>query len=326
MRVRRESIFEIAPILKAALADVGIVAQDAEIYTLLLKKGPQRAKYITKFTGTNKALVYRSLKCLQAKGVVTSRLGFPASFEATPLNVILDQAAECRRREAQAIIRNKKLLYDALRLLEVAETPTVEDKFAILKNVHIAAMKGIELAKRTINEYLLMNDLLLSHLNDYFKDLVSVATTTVRHKAQFRLITHVDCMHLDEAKKIVARLDMNSRYIEIRHLELSPLLFPRFALSDENALILNFDSWQEQSEQKLKPEKLIWTTNKTLIRLMRLLFNEEWNKSIDMRKRIAELENNKNPFQASENIESFIQNAVDKGSYSCRKWDPKLWE
>lgn len=317
--MRRESGFEIAPILTAALADVGIVAHAAEIYTLLLKKGPQKAKDITKFAGANKALVYRSLKYLQAKGFVTSRLDFPASFEATPLSVMLDQLAECKKREAEVILRNKELCGDVLRDINIPET-TAQDEFSILINLHLGVLKSIEMARQTKSEYLIMNDQLASFSHDFVKDFISVATNTVRHKARLRLITNVDRMNLNEARKIVARLDLNSGYIEIRHLELSPLLFPRFALSDEKSLILNFDSSQQHSEHTPSLDKMMWTTNITLIRLMRLLFNEEWGKSIDVRKRIAELENNEKPFQASENQESVVQDVLGGNSYRCGRY------
>jgi sugar-specific transcriptional regulator TrmB len=320
--VPKEARLEIAPVLKAALADVGIVAHAAEIYTFLLKKGPQRAKDITKFVGTNKALVYRSLKYLQAKGFVTSRLDFPTSFEATPLSVMLDKLAKCKKREAEVILRNKELCRDVLRDTDITETTVRDDEFSIFMNLHLGVLKSIEMARQTRSEYLIMSDQLASYSHDFVKDVVSVATNTVRNKARFRLITHVDCMNLNEAKKIVARLDMNSGYIEIRHLELSPILFPRFALSDENALILNFDSWQEHSEHIPSLDKMIWTTNITLIRLMKLLFNEEWSKSTDIRKKIAELENK--PFQASENQDPIVRKAFVYSSYRCGAWNPEL--
>ena len=40
-------------------------------------------------------------------------------------------------------------------------------------------------------------------------------------------------------------------------------------------------------------DKLLWTNNKAIIQLAKLLFNKLWDESIDIQERITELENMK---------------------------------
>ena len=290
-QVYSENELGLMSLLKETLRNTGITERAAAIYIFLLTKGkPQTARDIKKFMGRNKALVYRSLKQLQAKGIVVSTMTFPARFTAKPLGVILDHAAEAKKREAQLLTKQKKLLCNVIKALKVADSSITGDEFAILRSEHIAVVKGKELAKQTKSDYLVMGDQVASYA--VAEDLRVVATTVKRKKARFRFITNLNHADLNVTKRLIGKIDINSEYIKVRHLDLSSVLFPSFALSDESAIIFKFDTWEEiNSKDAQGVDKLLWTNNKALIRLAKLLFNELWDKSIDIRKRIAELEN-----------------------------------
>ncbi len=130
-------------VLKEVLRNIGITGKAATIYIFLLNKGtPQHAKDITRLMRTNKALVYRSLKYLQANGFILSTMTFPASFAAIPLGVILDNASKTKKREARMLEKDKKLMSTVIKSLKIADTPVVDDEYAILRNQHIAHLKG----------------------------------------------------------------------------------------------------------------------------------------------------------------------------------------
>ncbi len=283
------------PILKEVLKNIGITGKAATIYIFLLKKAvPQYAKDITKLMRSNKALVYRSLKQLQANGFITATMTFPASFAAIPLGVILDNAAKTKKREAQLLEKDKKLLNSVIKSLKIEDTPMVDDEYAILRNQHVAHLKGLELVKQTSNECLIISDRLTRREYDIPEGMrTAVAAAVKKNKARFRLIANIDYSTLNLAKDMVAKLDLLGvgDYIKMRHLELAPASFPGFTLSDESKIILQFDTWKGMdSKSALGMDRLLWTNNKAIIRLAKLLFNKLWDESIDIRERIAELE------------------------------------
>jgi sugar-specific transcriptional regulator TrmB len=281
------------PHLKEVLGNVGMTERAAAIYIFLLKKSaPQTANDITKFMRKNKALVYRNLRHLQANGFVLSAMGFPARFTAVPLGVVLDHAAKSKRREAQLLTKEKRALCNIIESLEVADTSTTREEFAILRGSNIAVLKGRELARQTESEFLVIGDQPASHANDVTEELPVIANAVKRRKARFRFITNLDNVGLNVISGLIGKLDLDNRYIEIRHLDLEPGFFPGFALSDESAMIFKFDTHNEiDSKNAPRTDSLLWTNNKALIRSSKLLFDKLWDESMDIRKRIAELEN-----------------------------------
>lgn len=318
------------PILEKTLFDLGMIEGASEIYTYLLKKGPKMAKDVTKFVGGNKALVYRRLKFLMSKGFIKSTLDFPARFEAVSLNSIIDQFAESKKRELCYIKKSKERLQGILENLD-AEVESEKDEFSIMKSSFLGITKCLEIAKQTKTEYLFMNDQLSHFQHDLVKDIQMIASTTLRNKAYFRFITNVENKNLSEAKKIIKKIGVDNPRIGIRHLTLHPNDFPRFALGDERAVVFYFD--ELNSKTILDQEKLFWTTNIAFIRSMRLLFNELWEKSIDIRVRIAELEGTRFAFPNAQNREiqiSSIENSFDydnpfeNGHHACRARDSQI--
>ena len=314
------------PFLKGVLSDFGMIEGASEIYLFLLKKGPKLAADITHFIGGNKALIYRRLKFLLSKGFIKATLGYPARFEAVPLDSIINQFTEIKKRELQSIKRNRRKLQDILKTIEV-ETEPAKDEFSIMKSSHLGIIKCLEIAKQTKTEYLIMNDQIAPIQHDFVKDVQLIASHTFRKKAKFRFITNVDRRNLNEAKEITDKMDLNGPYFEIRHLALHPDAFPRFALGDERAIVFYFDTLD--SKLILDPEKLFWTNNLAFIRSMKLLFNEMWCRSTDIRKRIAEIEETESAFLTSQNEENlsqplFAKNLIEddhsfykKGHYTC---------
>lgn len=318
--------------MEKTLFDLGMIKGASEIYTFLLKRGPKMAKDITKFTGGNKALVYRRLKFLLSKGYIKSTLDFPARFEAVPLDLIINQFAESKKRELHNIKRSREKLRDILENLDTEEE-TAKDEFSIMKSSFLGIIKCLSIAKQTKNEYLIMNDQLAPFQHDFIKDMQLIASQTLRNKAEFRFITNVDSKNLNEAKQIVKKLNLNSPYIGVRHLDLHQDDFPRFALGDEDAVVFYFDTLDFKT--MLNPEKLFWTSNVAFIRSMRLLFNELWHKSIDIRARIAELEGTEFAIPSSRNQEPFLQlpstesglkadSPFENGHHACRARDTQI--
>ena len=86
----------------------GLKRLDAEVYVYLVQNNPQKARDLAKALETYKRQLYRSLRKLQRKGMVSASQERPASFSAVSLDKVLDHFSEASREAAQFIEDNKE--------------------------------------------------------------------------------------------------------------------------------------------------------------------------------------------------------------------------
>ena len=97
------------------LATLGLKETDSDIYLLLAKEGPQLGRNIGKALNLHKQQLYRSLKRLQDKGMVSSTLERPARFSAVTLEKVLEFLIETSKEQALALQESKEELLSAWR-------------------------------------------------------------------------------------------------------------------------------------------------------------------------------------------------------------------
>jgi sugar-specific transcriptional regulator TrmB len=90
------------------LVRLGLTKKDAQVYVFLAQTGPQKARDIAHALEMYKRQLYRSLKKLQNKGIVSATLERPAKFSAVPFEKVLDIFAKAKIEEAQLIEQNKE--------------------------------------------------------------------------------------------------------------------------------------------------------------------------------------------------------------------------
>ncbi len=93
-----------------ALASLGFTETDSEIYVLLAKEGPQKGRKIGEALNLYKRQLYRSLKRLQKKGMVSSTLERPALFSAVSIETVLEVLIEAKKGQALALQNSRKEL------------------------------------------------------------------------------------------------------------------------------------------------------------------------------------------------------------------------
>ena len=98
-----ERIFE-------ALLSLGLSQTDARVYIYLASKGPMKARDIICNLKINKQQLYRSLKRLRNKGIVSSSKGFPAIFSAELFEKALKVLIKEKNEQAQIITEKKDTL------------------------------------------------------------------------------------------------------------------------------------------------------------------------------------------------------------------------
>lgn len=97
------------------LERLGLKHLDAEVYVYLVQHDPQKARDIAEALETYKKQLYRSLKSLQRKGIITASQKRPATYSAVSFDKVLDQFIEADREEAQRIEENKEQLLSTWR-------------------------------------------------------------------------------------------------------------------------------------------------------------------------------------------------------------------
>ena len=99
------------------LMSFGLSPRDSEIYSYLILEGEQKAKNLAERLKLHKQQLYRSLKRLQRKGLVSSTPEFPALFSAVPLEKVLELLIEAKKEQALALQRNRQELLSSWRAI-----------------------------------------------------------------------------------------------------------------------------------------------------------------------------------------------------------------
>lgn len=90
------------------LESFGLKRLDVEVYVYLVQHDPQKARDIAEALETYKRQLYRSLKSLRRKGMVSASQERPALFSAVSFDKVLDQFIKANREEAQRIEESKE--------------------------------------------------------------------------------------------------------------------------------------------------------------------------------------------------------------------------
>ncbi len=90
------------------LESLGLKHLDAEVYVYLVQHDPQKARDIAEALETYKRQLYRSLKSLKRKRMVSASQERPARFSAVSFEQVLNQFIETNNEEAQRIEENRE--------------------------------------------------------------------------------------------------------------------------------------------------------------------------------------------------------------------------
>jgi sugar-specific transcriptional regulator TrmB len=95
------------------LIDIGLRRLDAEVYVFLVTHGPiKRKKLATTLTLSNQQL-YRSLKNLQIRGMITTTEKRPCQFSAVPFEKVLDLLSMKKEGQAKALEKVRQDLLES---------------------------------------------------------------------------------------------------------------------------------------------------------------------------------------------------------------------
>jgi len=269
---------------------LGLTRLDSQIYIYLSKKGPKKGLEIAKGLKTQKQTMYRSLKALQSKGIVTATLEHPARFSAVSFGIVIDLFAKAKMAEAQHIQESKGELLASWQAITVGETSDPSARFSVLEGRGYINSKILQMAKETKNRFSTISTVKRLLRADQF----GLFDTACSHPSgiQLRFLTQLSKQDIHLIKDLLKGFERMKINIEGRTPDLSPNIFPEMVIKDEDETIF-FISPAPTTPTIEESEICLWTNCKSLVQAMTTVFDDLWQNSTEIQRKITEIETGK---------------------------------
>jgi sugar-specific transcriptional regulator TrmB len=267
-----------------SLKDFGLTNKESEVYIYLAKTCIQKAGTISKQLRMHKAQVYRIVDSLRSKGLVESTFEVPMRFQAVPFERYLDLMIKAKKDEVTLLEGKRDQLLAHWNSINI-ECPAFHlGRFMIIEGRNKLYSMVFQMFERAEKEVLGIID--SSGLTQAVQfGLLNVLEKT---QARFRFLTEITKENLRTIKPVIERMTTKNANFTVNHVGLVSGICPRFIIrDDEEALILL--SHEDPFSMDRKHEDGIWT-NKPAVFYTQSFFEELWHKSINIDKRILELE------------------------------------
>jgi sugar-specific transcriptional regulator TrmB len=274
------------------LSDLGLTRLDSKIYIYLAKKGPQKGKDISKALKVQKQQLYRSLKKLQRKAIVSATLEHPASFSAVSFEKILDLFIRAKLEEVQNIQYEKSKLLSSWEAIKIGATPDTAARFMVIEGRNIIYSRIKQMINETKSQLAIISTVTGLARTDLFGLLDSGFKHPQLSKVQFRLLTHLSKENVSIMQALLTETPKTKLRFEIRNPNLGRGLFPQMVIRDEEEVMFFINP----KVDGFLPEQdylCLWTNCKSLIHSFLTMFEELWRNSTDIEKKIIELKTGK---------------------------------
>jgi sugar-specific transcriptional regulator TrmB len=274
------------------LVDLGLTRLDSQVYIYLSKRGPQKGKEISKALKVEKQPLYRSLKKLQSKAIVSATLERPARFSAVSFEEVLDLFIRAKLEEAQNIQHDKTQLLSSWQAIQVGEAPDTSAKFMVIEGRNIIYSRIKQMINETKSQLSIISTVSGLARADQFGLLDAGFKHPLRSKVQFRFLTHVTEQNVNTIKALLKETPKAELRFEIRTPNLGLRLFPRMVMRDEEEVVF-FITPKVDGSMSEQDNVCLWTNCKSLVHSFLAMFEELWQNSTDIERKIAEIETGK---------------------------------
>jgi len=211
---------------------------DAQIYILLAKKGPLRAIEVGRALKMSKPQLYRSLKNLESRGIVSATLEHPAKFSALPFEKALDLLAKAKMKkaleEAQRIQETKDDLLANWQALNIGEYSDSSAKFMVIEGRNNIYAKIQQMITETKNQISTMTTAPSLIRADQFGLFDIGFKHPLKSKTKFRFLTELSEQNVPAMKILLKEIAQANLPFEGRNPDLGLRLFPRMVIRDED--------------------------------------------------------------------------------------------
>jgi hypothetical protein len=275
-----------------ALTDLGLSQLDAKVYVFLGKRGLQKGQDIARGLKVNKQQIYRSLKNLQDRGIVSVTFDHPARYSAEPFQKVIDLFIRAKMEDAQRLKQSKDSILSDWQSIAIAETHETSAKFTVFKgrnHIYSKLKQMVEATKYTLS---IISDVPgLVHL-DQFGLLDRSFNYGSKSKIQFRFLTEPTHQNLNFMKSLLERKHKTAFSFEGRTPDLGLKLFSRMIISDNKEAIFFINSGTERTLIE-QDDLCFWTNCKSIVDSFAAVFEELWSNSTSIQKKIVEIETGK---------------------------------
>ncbi|HEX9863131.1 MAG TPA: helix-turn-helix domain-containing protein [Candidatus Bathyarchaeia archaeon] len=273
------------------LENLGLTQPDAQIYIFLGKKGPQKAKDIAKFLRVPKQTLYRAIKNLQSKGLITATLEHPAKFSAVPFDRVLDLFVKAKTEEAHRIEQDKTSLLSDWQSIVIAETSEQSPRFTVIEGRNYIYPRLRQMIEDTKIQLSIVSTVQGLMRADQFGLLGTAFNHASKTNTKFRLLTELSQENLKAMKLLLEKMPKESGF-EGRTPELGLKLISRMLIRDD-AEAAFFVSQDTDRTAKEVDDVCLWTNSTTIVNSFKAVFEDLWHNSTGIEKRIAEIETGK---------------------------------
>jgi sugar-specific transcriptional regulator TrmB len=274
------------------LESLGFAQSDAQIYILLGKKGPQKAKNIANFLKMPKQTLYLAIKNLQNRGIITATLEHPARFSAVPFERVLDVFIKGKMEEAQRFRQDKKSILSDWRSITIDEAADQSAKFTVLKGRNYIYPRLRQMIEETEEQLSVISTVPGLVRADQFGLLDAAFSHGLRTNIRFRFLTELSDRNLRTMKILLKRNSKMGFSFEGKTPELGLKLTSRMVIKDDKEAAF-FISQDADETERNADSTCLWTNSKTIVSSFRTFFEEMWRNSTDINKRIMEIETGK---------------------------------
>jgi sugar-specific transcriptional regulator TrmB len=273
------------------LENFGLKRPDAQIYIFLGKKGPQRARDIAKSLRVPRQTLYRAIKNLQSKGMITATISRPAKFSAVQFERILDLFAKAKAEEVHRIEQDKKNLLSDWRSIAITEVADQSPKFSVIEGRNFIYPRLKQMVEETKSQLSIVFTISGLMQADQFGLLDAAFSHKAISKAKFRLLTELS-KEKNLAIKMLLRRKPKESSFEARTPELGLSMISQMLIRDDEEVAF-FVSQESDKTGANENDLCLWTNSKTIVNSFKTVFEDLWHNSTDIQNKIAEIETGK---------------------------------
>jgi sugar-specific transcriptional regulator TrmB len=275
--------------VRKTLRNFGLTEKETDIYIYLAKRGVLKGGEISKQTKTPKALVYRTLKSLQAKGLVESTVEFPARFTAVPFEYVIDLNIRAKQEEAAQIAAQKKELISYWQSIKKAGPDLPLEKFTFIEGNRKIYFKLSQMMAETRKQLSAITTVQGLARADQLGFFDAGSGHPLKSTVKFRFLTELTDQNISSVKELLKIMVHSKIHFEGRTPELGLSLSPQMTVRDQEEAMI-FVTPRGDTAAAEQDNMCLWTNCKSLVGAFTTVFEDLWNNSTDIQRKIDEME------------------------------------
>jgi len=260
------------------LTDFGLTTLEARVYSCLNQGGIMSANQISKASVIARAEVYRLVKNLLKKGIVSEQLGRPRLYESIPPDEMMEMLIGNYENKIRDLkIKQEKLSSLLLFRRNQGFKEIQTEQFELIKTLTRITERIIGLTSSSDNELLVINNETTVLVRAEMDELNLVTRMAANRGVKIKVITEVNQNTLSYVKDLLEYCDV----VHSDHISFTLLVFDRKNMIIASSLL---------DEKSFSDKTDILTNSQEFVAIARTHFDILWRTSEDARNIITKLE------------------------------------